>query len=105
MLHHFFPSAVLLAMVVSPPAYSQRADVTPLKRELITQPVNDQKLVTLHGNTRASASSANDRGRVSDSLAMDHMLISYSVLLNWSRRSNSIHRIFRIRLHPITISG
>ena len=75
MLRCSFPSALLLAVAVSSPAYSQRADVTPLKRALITQAVDNQKLVTLYGNTRASANSANDRGRVSDGLPMDHMLL------------------------------
>lgn len=75
MLYHSFASAIILAVALSSSAYPQRADVIPPKRSLITQLVNDQKLVTLRGNTRSSANAANDRGRVLDHLPMDHMLL------------------------------
>ncbi len=55
--------------------YSQKIDSIPAKRALITQAVNNEKRVTLFGNTRAAANSANDRGRVSDSLPLKHMLL------------------------------
>ncbi len=42
---------------------------------LITQSVDESKLVTLGGNTRPEAKKQNDRGLVSDGLAMEHMLL------------------------------
>lgn len=42
---------------------------------LITQPINDNQLVTLAGNTRPEAIGANDRGPVSDSMLISHMLL------------------------------
>ena len=46
------------------------------RQPLITEPVNDRVLTTLHGNTRPEAlNPANDRGLVADSLPLDHMLL------------------------------
>ena len=42
---------------------------------LITQTVDDSKLVTLRGNTRPEANSKNDRGAVPDDFPMPHMLL------------------------------
>jgi hypothetical protein len=42
---------------------------------LITQSIDESKLVTLAGNTRPEAKAKNDRGAVADSLAMEHMLL------------------------------
>ena len=44
-------------------------------RNLITQDINEDNMVTLHGNVRSEANAANDRGAVSDDLTMDHMLL------------------------------
>lgn len=44
-------------------------------RVQITKTINEANLVTLHGNTRPEAKAANDRGRVEDDFAMDHMLL------------------------------
>ncbi len=44
-------------------------------RPLISQPIDERKLVTLKGNTRAEAVPANDRGLVADEYEMQHMLI------------------------------
>lgn len=45
-------------------------------RILITEPIDESKLVTLRGNTRPEARNpANDRGRVDDSFPMAHMLL------------------------------
>ena len=44
-------------------------------RPLINQTIDETKLVALHGNTRSEANAANDRGRVEDDFAMDHMLL------------------------------
>lgn len=42
-------------------------------RHLITQPIDESKRVELPRNTRPEASADNDRGRVPDSLPMEHM--------------------------------
>jgi hypothetical protein len=42
---------------------------------LITQNVDESKLFTLAGNTRAEAQAKNDRGPVADSTAIEHMLL------------------------------
>jgi hypothetical protein len=44
-------------------------------RQRITQPVDNQRLVRLHGTTHPLATVANDRGRVAAGLAMDRMLL------------------------------
>ena len=42
---------------------------------LINQPIDDNNLVTLAGNTRAEAVAANDQGPVADEMSIDHMLL------------------------------
>ncbi len=42
---------------------------------LITQSIDDSKLITLKGNTHPQARQENDRGRVPDSFAMQHMVL------------------------------
>jgi subtilase family serine protease len=42
---------------------------------LITQPIVETSLVPLFGNVRPEANSSNDRGRVPDSLPMEHMFL------------------------------
>jgi subtilase family serine protease len=54
---------------------AQSARLAPEARVLITQPVDPGRLHTLEGNTRGEANPQNDRGKVPDSLAMDHMLL------------------------------
>jgi subtilase family serine protease len=44
-------------------------------RALITQRIDEAKLVTLEGNTHPEANSANDRGIVADDLQLDHMIL------------------------------
>ena len=45
------------------------------KRKLITQKIDESKLVTLAGNTRPEAIKANDRGAVSGDLALNHLML------------------------------
>src|ERR1035441_4395872 len=42
---------------------------------LITQPIDESKRIRLRGNTRPEARTEYDRGRVDDSLPLDHMLL------------------------------
>ncbi len=44
-------------------------------RVLITRPIDQSRLYTLAGNTRGEANAQNDRGKVPDSFALDHMLL------------------------------
>ena len=53
----------------------QSAGNAPDARVLITQPVDSGRLLTLAGNTRPEADLQNDRGKVADTFAMDHMLL------------------------------
>jgi subtilase family serine protease len=54
---------------------AQNADSSPQARVLVTQPIDSTRLHKLAGNTRAEANSRNDRGRVADTFAMNHMLL------------------------------
>src|ERR1700733_7090366 len=51
------------------------AQTAPSARVLITQPVDSARLHTLAGNTRPEANAQNDRGKVADTFAMQHMLL------------------------------
>jgi|HubBroStandDraft_4_1064222.scaffolds.fasta_scaffold05635_3 subtilase family serine protease len=62
-----FASLWLLAI-----SSAQAESVQPL---LITQSIDESKLVTLGGNTRPEAKAKYDRGEVADSLLMEHMLL------------------------------
>ena len=44
---------------------------------MITQPIDNARTVTLYGNTRPEANAKHDRGRVADSLPLDHMLLRF----------------------------
>ncbi|HEV2222503.1 MAG TPA: kelch repeat-containing protein [Candidatus Acidoferrales bacterium] len=54
---------------------TQAQTTAPPTRRLITQPIDEGKLVRLEGNTRPEATAANDRGRVADTMPMEHMLL------------------------------
>jgi subtilase family serine protease len=65
-----FASAALFA--ATPTLHAQLLD-PPTSR--VHGPINDSQLVTLFNNTRPEATAANDAGRVSDGLPMQHMLL------------------------------
>jgi Pro-kumamolisin, activation domain/IPT/TIG domain len=44
-------------------------------RPVVTQNIDEGKLVELHGNTRPEAKAENDRGAVGDDLLLEHMLL------------------------------
>jgi subtilase family serine protease len=54
---------------------SATAQVEPHARVLITHRIDEEKLVTLQGNTRPEAKAKNDRGAVSDHFPIEHMLL------------------------------
>ena len=63
--------ALLTLLLALNPASTQTQ--TKPTAPLITQPIDNSKRVTLKGNTRPEANPANDRGRVPDSLPMEHL--------------------------------
>ncbi|MGB7929520.1 MAG: protease pro-enzyme activation domain-containing protein, partial [Terriglobales bacterium] len=67
-----FATLILASLFVLAGPMAQAQSGAPI---LITQTVDDSKLVTLAGNTRPEANKQNDRGLVADSLAMEHMLL------------------------------
>src|ERR1700722_5907285 len=69
----FCCGALTLGLTCSPAAQSTGA--APEARVLITRPIDSSRLRTLAGNTRSEANAQNDRGKVPDTFAMDHMLL------------------------------
>src|SRR5579872_4026577 len=67
-----FPSVMLL-LIGSSALNSQTISRRP--QALIRERVDENKLVTLGGNTRPEANAPNDLGAVSDTLSMDHMML------------------------------
>src|SRR4051794_3180575 len=76
MQERFLSSLVLITALtgLAAPAFSQAGYETG-RRALVHQAIDNNSRVVLRGNTRPSANAPNDRGRVSDALAMDHMLL------------------------------
>jgi len=64
--------AFLLSMGTPSRAQTQ---VSSHARPLITQNIDESKLVTVVGNTRPEVSVAHDRGIVANDFSMDHMLL------------------------------
>ena len=62
----------LCFFAASPAAQAQAATSAQV---LVNAPVNETNLVTLAGNVRPEAKAENDRGAVSDSMQLDHMLL------------------------------
>ncbi|MGB9232800.1 MAG: protease pro-enzyme activation domain-containing protein, partial [Terriglobales bacterium] len=68
LVHHLLAGIACLFLFADP--FLQAQNNRPL---LITEAVDESKLVTLAGNTRPEAKAAYDRGRVSDNLLLDHV--------------------------------
>lgn len=64
--------ALALALALNSRHFRAQESQLPI---LVTQPVDEARLVTLVGNTRPEANARNDRGRVPDGFALDHMLL------------------------------
>lgn len=64
---------VALGIVVVPWLPHPAAAQTGAAHALITAQIDDSRRLRLNGNTRPEAKPQNDRGRVADSLAMEHM--------------------------------
>ena len=75
----FFSACLLCCCPLTPgltrALAAQSARTAPQARVLITRPIDPSRLYTLAGNTRGEANAQNDRGKVADTFAMDHMLL------------------------------
>ena len=74
------PTFPLIALGILFAVNSSSAQVQsgPYARALITQRVDETRLVTLQGNTHPEAKAENDRGEVADNFPIDHMLLQLS---------------------------
>lgn len=66
------PAAALLAFMGVGAAAAQSPG---LPQRLLTQPIDETRLVTLAGNTRPEANAVNDRGPVPDALRLEHIYL------------------------------
>ena len=57
------------------PASQMQAQSSSAAQLLVTAPVTETSMVTLHGNVRSEANADNDQGAVSGGLQMEHMLL------------------------------
>src|ERR1700728_1792469 len=64
-----------LMMGLTSALVAQSAGNAPPARVLVTQAVDSARLHTLAGNTRPEANAQNDRGKVAETFAMNHMLL------------------------------
>src|SRR5579863_2307772 len=64
---------------------------------LITGPTNEAELVTLPGNTRPEANAKNDRGQLSDSFPLEHMML---LLRRSPRQEQALEKLID-RLHDL----
>ena len=67
--------AAVLTVLGAVTTLSVFAQTATQMRPLITQGIDEHRLVTLTGNTRPEMQPANDRGVVQDSLALEHMYL------------------------------
>ena len=71
---------IALSIAVVALAFSSRYLTRSLRaegsqRSIITERIDESRLVRLAGNTRLEANAQNDRGRVPEDMALDHMLL------------------------------
>jgi subtilase family serine protease len=90
---------VLLAVVAVTLAVSSRYAARVLGAStghiLITEPVDETRVVTLVGNTRPETKAANDRGRLADSFPVEHMLLQL-------KRAPELEREFEQHIESLT---
>jgi subtilase family serine protease len=70
-----FLVAVLIFPLFAAVSTHAQADSAVRARILITQNIDEGRLVTLPGNTRPEATAENDRGQVDENLLLEHMLL------------------------------
>jgi subtilase family serine protease len=75
-LPHSVYLGALVSLLAFPAAILAQTALTGRNaRGLITEKIDEGRLHTIEGNTRSEADPQNDRGRVPEDLAMDHMLL------------------------------
>ena len=90
----------LLALVLA------SAQVRPERtRRLITQAVDESKRVELPGNTIPQANTGNDRGRVPDSLPMEHMQLQLRLPREKEAELDNCFRRSKIHARLLTTNG
>ena len=100
-----FGALLACVFAATPPARAQAQDQKALSPEdfkLVrpgtTEEIDDSSLVRLQGNTRPEATAINDRGRVSDDLTLDHMML----LLQRTPEQEQALRQFIAEIHDPT---
>ncbi len=74
--HHLsIAAALLFSALALVGATAARAQTAAAAQPLVTRPVIDTSKIVLGGNVRSEARPANDRGAVTDSLPMEHLLL------------------------------
>lgn len=87
--------AVLTVALAWSSRYAVPVQGAPLGHVLITQPVDENRMVRLVGNTRPEANASNDRGREADNFAVDHMLLQL-------KRDPQVEREFSSYIETLT---
>jgi len=88
-----FSTAVFAACLMLALSSAYAANQGP--RSLINAPIDEARLVTLAGNTRPEANAQNDRGRVADEFALNHMLLQL-------KRAPELERAFAQHVESLT---
>lgn len=70
-----FSTGFLLAFFAAQSAGAQSFVSSQRPRAIVTQAIDEDKRVILHGNTRPEANMKNDRGRVRDDFRLEHLLL------------------------------
>ena len=65
----------LFVTILSSGSYTAYGQTGRHARTVITEHINERKLVGLHGNIRPEANTANDRGPVADDFQMNHLFL------------------------------
>jgi hypothetical protein len=92
LLFAIFGTTAIVAQIMPETAGTETIPPTPI---VITGRVDDTNLVTLPGNTRPEVIAKNDRGRVTDSFPLEHMML----LLRRSPRQQHSLEMLTDRLH------
>jgi subtilase family serine protease len=89
-------AALTFAAASKFPPHAHVADIEHGARILITEDIDEHRLVALHGNTRPEARDhKNDRGRLDDGFPMEHMLLQL-------RRPEELEREFEELIEQLT---
>jgi subtilase family serine protease len=74
---HYFAACSVLALFLASGGVAYAQDAVQ-RRALITERINEENVVTLHGNVRPEVHTAKDLGPVSDDLQLEHIYLQLS---------------------------